>query len=631
LDLEVLLSILRNLPTSRLFIADKNVRSRCGSSLKVTLTEEGVVPLIDVGALRRENQRSVNGGILDAVCRDAEKYNLFAKALWKHVLDEIVTSEISINTSQPPFSIEYAETGYLLDDDNEADKHLIDTTTQNDCAQLSILSLTQNASERNYFGPQYIILPETAQNISAANRIKMQHLIACLYQHHHDRIAITADSKYIANFLKNAKQKSDVAYRPVVDLRQLDRYRIAEDTNDGKFSCDAVLSLVPDELKSLSPLAFKNRFAKILLRGMQVLLSPIQDGRLGLINMAIPENIIIADEGHELQVAAGSLNSLNAAFENYFHAHFAADQVADREDKSPSCYAYAVLKSLSDYLGEWNNCYEIFLKRIRDDPLMESGPSPMGLFCNRPGVYYVVSRLQQLMDFCAAEREMSRIQDTLDRLARAFQVLAISLQACEVGRFEGVTTLLAILASGDSSFQSLLLKDEVDVLMHMSIEARFNYVSSKVPVGLRMFPGFAPHAKLSFRRALGRMYGVTAAEDPHSGDMVFFGAILLSARKQGVPTSFRPEKEHGDMFYYDNLTAEAKRNCQQLIRLIMEPGAVMRTFVENALSHSAAQRFLREKHRLPDAQISILLRSPDTKRQVIADMLKEYGYLMEKH
>ncbi|MDR2377432.1 MAG: hypothetical protein LBD54_01610, partial [Puniceicoccales bacterium] len=603
LDLNRLRQGLKELMASRRFIAESDLR-QAQSGLQIPLRSEGVdvkaneriYPSIDISSLR-------NSSVDSRVIRAAGNCNDFAWGAWIEHPKPVVVTDGEV-FAQEPCSIGCLKDALmLLDDNNGSDKNLIGSAASSGCTELSVLSIPKNATEANYFGSKFIILRTTWNSLEngSPEQQKALQLIALLYQHTYDRVV--ADSDFAVKFLKDVKQRSEVAYRPVFDLQQLDRYMIAEDTSNGKFSCETLLALVPDELKGLSPLAFKNHFAKILLSGMRVLLSPIRDDRLQLIDMAILDDTIIRYEldrgrGESLQVAYESLNGLEDAFRNYYHDRFAADQVANKEDKPPSCYAYAVLKLLDESRWNWGYHYKTFLERIRDDPLTTSGPSPMGLFFNRPGIYYVAARLQQLIKFCIDNREMSLIRDTLDKLAQAFQVLAISLKACQVARFEGVVTILTQLTFGDSYFQSLSLKDEVDVLMHMSIESRFNYVSSKVPIAIKIYPGFAPHAKLSFRRALDGMYGVIAAEDPSAvGDnTVFFGTILLSARKQGIDTSFRLEREHEDMFRYDGLTDETKQNCRELMRRIMAPMALINTVAENPRGYLAAQRFLREKH-----------------------------------
>jgi hypothetical protein len=627
LDLEKLRSNLRDMPSTFLFIADDDLRGDLVGNLTVPLEKGEIVPQIDLEALTRENQRSINRGVLDAACRDAERYNAFAQALWQHVLNEIVTSSISINTSQPSFSIKDAEdVFYILDGDNEADKHLIDTATRSDSAQLQVLSLTQNASERNYFGPQYVILPETAQNISAADRIKMQPLIACLYQYHHDRIAITADRKYIANFLKDAKQKSDVAYHPVVDLRQLDRYQIAEDTNNGKFSCDAVFSLVPEDLKSLPPLAFKNRFARILLRGLQVLLSPIRDSRLKLINMTIPDAVLNSvylsgDLLREIQRVASAYNGTSE------------DKMLVERHQPPVHYIYYLLNAANEV-----NCSAIpescsaWLLNVARDPLAENGPPSAGLFFNKSVAYYVVSRLQQLTNTCLSSQG-EKLEEAIGGLVGAFHVIYVSFGKCLMGRFEGMIALFPILALGDPAFLSLPLKQVTDSLMNIALESRFSDVFSKVSSSVAGYywQGAEPHIRMTFRRALEGLYGMMGGMDDVLGALVFFGDMLRSAKEQGIPTDSHFPAGSYPLGLCEGNYPQTKQNCKKLMRLVMTPEEVIKAFAQNRLSHSAAQRFLREKHRLPDAQISILLRDPTMRRQVIADMLKEYGYLMEKH
>jgi hypothetical protein len=223
---------------SRRFITDENLRDRLADFLIISeKAQASGVSLIDC-----DNLPSHNDGLqgLDTVTTDAKCYNAFAEALWQHVYNAIVR-DISV-FAQDPCSVQYAQDMCILDEDAWADKHLLLAAQANTCDQLKIFSIAQNSSDSNYFGPQYVILPETAKNIPGADRPKMQRLIACLYQHNHDRI-VSLPINSTLGFLEKMHELMAVTYVPKVNMQQLDRYQIAEDTNGGKFSCEAALEV----------------------------------------------------------------------------------------------------------------------------------------------------------------------------------------------------------------------------------------------------------------------------------------------------------------------------------------------------------------------------------------------------
>jgi len=675
LYLERLLSELRELPQNRLFIADQTLRT-AQATLQVTLQEEGLVPvpLIDIEALQRDND-GVDS--LSTIIADAEHYNAFARALWEHVKSEIVADRGT--DDRDPYSIADAGGFYFLDEDISIDKRLLKAAARSDCDQLALLKKLQTAGEANDFGPQFFIQPTIYNNISRDDQPKAHQLIAHLYQHTYDS-AVVRVPRRIANFLIGVRKSAEIAYDRIVNLSQLDSYQIAEDTNDDKFSCRALLSVVPDELQALSPMKFKNCFAQNFLAGLKILLSPVREGVLHLIDMDIPEEVFVStDEGKTWVTSDAVLQAgynlisgyqsptgkivggvLKKFFKNYSYfdtTYTSSDFDKDRElyegDQVPVHGIYTVCAFWGsegrDRAQDWLNACAGCLSVIRDDPL--SGPgtevSGMGIFFSKPVVYYVVSRLQQLIAACLADQRTTGVtegivsegaadKDTIDRLVGIFQTFAQQFKDCPMGRFTGISALVPRLAFGDDSFVVLSLKDMLNVAMNMSVEERLSNVFSNVP------GGNVPHYLMVLRQEIDGMYGLMADEDPDRHvlrNRMPLGLLLDSARQHGVDVS--PfEKDFGSLSFmssfeiwgigYNLDDPRNKKWCKKLIRLVMTPGAVISTFARNPLCSSILKKFPAEEHHLPDNQINTLLGNADMKRQVIADLLRKYGYLVPK-
>jgi hypothetical protein len=622
-DLERLLPVLRSFPTSLLFIADKGLRSRCKSSLSVHLTGD-IVPLIDSNKLQGENGR-LGKGILDALVRDAERYNAFAKALWQHVYNAIVR-DISV-FPQDPCSVQYAQVMYILDEDAWADKRLLLAAQANTCDQLKILSIAQNPSGTNYFGPQYVILPETAKNIRGVDRTKMQQLIALLYQHNYDRI-VSLPINSTLGFLEKMHELMAVTYVPKVNMQQLDRYMIAEDTSDGKFSCEA---LVPPDWRSFLPEDIKNRFGRAILMGLRVLLSPIQDGALCPIEMTIPDTIFkkgILGFGASWSVQSEITRVLGI----YFRDSFGSDAQA----KLPQHYAYALFTldpEKAPTALEWQTifCY-YWLKYIGGDEVSELAAPAPGIYLDKFLALSVIHCLQTCAEECIRLKSLDQICSKVELLLSAFMIIAQRFDfTCETGRFEGMLYLFASCAGEDPFVQTLPLKDRVHALMRIMTEMYFMDVFKE---STDIFMG--PHLKMTFREALGGMYGISGKE-PYMFSQtpaVKFAPMLNAATRYGIKTAGQfPEIVSSFYAPYDGSPQNPKVQdaCRRLMRLIMSPQAVINKLEVNPLCDATLEKFLREVHYLPAEQISVLLRGSDMRRQIIADMLLEYGYLVEKH
>jgi hypothetical protein len=609
LDLEALLSMLRNLPASRLFIADGNMRSRC-SSLRVTLEEEGVVPIIDIAKLRREP----NG---QSVVQDAEKYNLFAKALWGHVYSAIVRDMLVFD--QDVCSVEEAKDGYVLDEGVAADRRLLSAAQTSACDQLKVLSIVQSFSEKNYFGPQYVILPETARDTSDTDRPKMHHLIAHLYQHSHDRIMEMGEDQ-IKKFLIDVKQKSEVNYRRKVDLQHLENYLLAEDTEDGKYSCTAV---VPPEFRSLSGLEVKTRFAKALLSGLRVLFSPLKDGALEPIDMQIPDNIYDS---------YGLLDSkVTGSVQRVIATYFRESYDVDSRSNQPAHYIYGLLSlEPSQTTDDWRHLFTSCLRQIKNDIFsgFRSVPAP-GIFFNPAIACFIISKIQVLADACLTQKNLAQIQDKVECLLDVFQIISQRFDfVCETGRFEGMLLLFMLLVNDDPSIAALPVRCMADVFMKITIEKRFAEIF-KAYRSFGVSISVDPHSKMTFREALSGAYGIDGKEPEamFGPPKIYFVSMLRAAQAHGVDVSSIRGYQHD---YPYPITPEATAKCRELMRLIMSPVAVLDALLENELCRYVLEKFLREEHHLSDDQISVLLRNADIKRQIMADILEKYGYLKPK-
>ena len=639
IDLELLLPVLRNLPVSLLFITDKNTRARCKSSLRVSLTEEGVVPVINVDKLRSENSR-LDQRILDIIVRDAEHYNEFARALWQHVRSAIVSDR---EASPEVYSINDArDTLCVLDEDVPAAKRLLDAVALLDesefkCTEWKILSASAHAGTSGYLGLQLFILPETDRSVAPEHRAHEDRLITHLYQYAYDRIAIALDKGFTQNFLRDVKQRSEVAYLPVVDMQHLDRYQIAEDTNDGKFSCEAV---IPEFFKgNFDERKFKNYCINALISCLEVFLSPVQGGELQ------PIEPLSLQEGQDMYNPHKKLSTvdhvdiyglaISEVVRGYINNIFNKN-LADHK-KHPEQRPYLdIFSRLAGISRDATNQVCHWLMMIAGDDLAkDDAKQKMGLFFIKPIAFYVFYRLQQLADECLSKKTLKQIQDTIDDLLASFGIINDILNVCNVGRFEGTLFLFTRLGATDSSIHGLSLKDRVHIMMKMVIECRFSDV----------FRNVDPHGKLAFRQALEEKYGmkrgVTHKELGH------FSEVAEAIKKAGIdshklqslidPHINKAKIElRGRGFLdsdwrfrnpIDHLT-DNKTLYSGLMRLIMTPMAIINTIAENPSSYSVIKRFLQEKHHLSDDQITTLLRSADTKRQIIADMLLSHGYLL---
>jgi hypothetical protein len=139
-----------------------------------------------------------------------------------------------------------------------------------------------------------------------------------------------------------------------------------------------------------------------------------------------------------------------------------------------------------------------------------------------------------------------------------------------------------------------------------------------------------PHWKMTFREALGGMYGINGKESLIP--IVQFNHMLRAAIEYGINTAGQFPSNYWSYSHLEGSPQDPKVRdaCQKLMRLIMSPQNVINKLDANPLCHATLEMFLREVHHMPNEKIPVLLNNSDAKRQVIADMLKEYGYLIEK-
>jgi hypothetical protein len=222
---------------------------------------------------------------------------------------------------------------------------------------------------------------------------------------------------------------------------------------------------------------------------------------------------------------------------------------------------------------------------------------------------------------------MGQIRNKVELLLSAFLIISQRFDfTCETGRFEGMLYLFASGASENPFIQSLPLKDRLHALMKIMTEMYF----------MDVFKGTAhvfmdPHPKMSFREALGGMYGINGKEI--RTPIVRFDTMLKAATTYGINTA---AQFSGDYWLYSSTAysdspqdPKVQDACRRLMRLIMSPQNVINKLDANPLCHATLEKFLREVYHMSDEKIPVLLANADTRRQIIADMLFDQGYLLK--
>jgi hypothetical protein len=555
------------------------------------------------------------------------------------VFDEIVTDKIPINANQALFSIENAEASLcLLDSDTSVDKYLLDTSRIRACWQVEILGLAQQASERNYFGPKFPISPEIyIANVKEENRREFNYLIELLYEHTYRRVAaLPLDFRRI--FLRGIREKietqeAEAARRSALavqqSMRQLRNCTLAGDTENGKYSCEA---MIPWYKAPLDERDVKNRFVKAFFSGLRVLVSPVKDGALNPVAMVIPERpVVYCGRYFNFDFEAGK--NLMPVFHNYFSSRSA--HVWPQSDFS--LILIGEHDSGDPTEEKWSSVFPGWCDRIAAELFLEAGRPAAGLFFDQPMVCYVIDRMQVLADTCLCQKIADRIREPVGLLLRAFNIFAEGSNKCPAGKFSGIARMFCTLGYGGCSLPSGPAKDLCNGIMKIVAEKRFADVFGNLDV----------HAWMTFRECLNKMCSIDGKE-PHNswfprGNLDFLGLIRVAVT-HGInvndhfylASSSDPSDPriyvHNEPFYLEDKRSTAvQAKCQQLMRLVLTPEVVVEELLQYPLCNELLGKFLQENRRLTKSQICERLQGSEEKCQVIIDMLLEYGYLVEKH